>query len=289
MRIFALQLNNDLKGIETRKNYIESLIAKLDSPDFVVLPELAFCSYIGNETIWQYADVESKDTSQWAMKIADKYKTYIGVGYLEKEGNDYYNSYMIADGSRVYGIVRKCEGESYIFKRGDFGHIIAMPFGHVAVGICYDAHRKHFYDNIRDHEISLILFPHGAPSDPKKQAQERAVIDYMCQTYAEAYHVPVVYVNSVGKLDPMLGLTGKLMAKEGFVLNGLSKIYHFEGEELSSSVQEVIGLEAQLADKKRCGTIKFQGNDLIKGNFLFRKLILPKDIRDGVRFYKAKK
>ena len=39
MRIFALQLDNDIKGIKVRKEYIESLIAILPSPEFVVLPE----------------------------------------------------------------------------------------------------------------------------------------------------------------------------------------------------------------------------------------------------------
>ena len=45
MRIFALELDNDIKGIERRKAYIEGLIEKLPKPDIVVLPELAICSY----------------------------------------------------------------------------------------------------------------------------------------------------------------------------------------------------------------------------------------------------
>lgn len=40
-RIFALEIDNDIKGLEERKKYIEFLIAKLDKPDFIVLPELA--------------------------------------------------------------------------------------------------------------------------------------------------------------------------------------------------------------------------------------------------------
>ena len=39
MRIFALELNNDIKGIEQRDQYIESLIGRLPEPDLVVLPE----------------------------------------------------------------------------------------------------------------------------------------------------------------------------------------------------------------------------------------------------------
>ena len=56
MRIFALQLDNDIKGIKVRKEYIESLIAILPSPEFVVLPELAICSYMASQKVWEYAD-----------------------------------------------------------------------------------------------------------------------------------------------------------------------------------------------------------------------------------------
>ena len=73
MRIFALELDNDIKGINQRKQYIESLIAKLQRPDLIVLPELSLCSYMGSDAIWKYADDNSQMTSDWAMKIAEKY------------------------------------------------------------------------------------------------------------------------------------------------------------------------------------------------------------------------
>ena len=52
MRIYALELDNDIKGIELRKEYIESLIKNLDKPDLIVLLELSLCSYMGNSEIW---------------------------------------------------------------------------------------------------------------------------------------------------------------------------------------------------------------------------------------------
>ena len=92
MRIFALELDNDIKGLDQRKQYIESLIARLQRPDLIVFPELSQCSYMGSEATWKYADENSKMTSQWAMEMARKYNTYIAVGYLEKCEGDYYNS-----------------------------------------------------------------------------------------------------------------------------------------------------------------------------------------------------
>lgn len=148
MRIFALELDNDIKGIEPRKAYIEGLIKKLPKPDIVVMPELAICSYMASQKIWELADDCGSGTSEWTVSIAKKYNIYIGAGYLDKEKGDYYNRYMISGPDGVCGTVTKSEGESAVFKRGNFGSIIHTPFGNVGVGICYDSRRKHFYDNI---------------------------------------------------------------------------------------------------------------------------------------------
>lgn len=43
--------------------------------------------------------------------MAEKYNTYIAVGYLERKNSDYYNSYLIADKEKVYGIVEKVRGK----------------------------------------------------------------------------------------------------------------------------------------------------------------------------------
>ena len=112
MRIFALELDNDIKGIERRKAYIEGLIEKLPKPDIVVLPELAICSYMASQKIWKLADDCGRDASQWTVSIAKKYNTYIGACYLDKENGDYYNRYMIAGPDGVCGVVTKSEGES---------------------------------------------------------------------------------------------------------------------------------------------------------------------------------
>ncbi len=285
MRIFALELDNDIKGLEERKEYIESLISRLPSPDLVLLPELAMCSYLPNQQVWAYTDHNSKATSEWAMKMAARYKTFIGTGYVDYENGDYYNRYLIADGEQVYGIVTKSEAEAAVFRRGWFNNLIKTPFGNVAVAICYDSRRKHFYDNIKDEKISLIVFPHGSPADPKLDAAETANNDYFCNLYAEAFGVPVVYVNSRGKLEHMPGMMGSSMKLAGFTMNGKTKIYASSGESIVHDLDEGYGYEVTLVEKMREKEIGFYGDDLIKGNFLFRHFILKPDIKLGIRRY----
>ena len=285
MRIFALELNNDIKGIEERKKYIEGLISKLDRPELVVLPELALCSYMASRKIWNYADDKGKDTAAWAVEMAQKYSTYIGVGYLDKEGDDYYNRYMIAGPEGMCGYVTKSEGEAAVFKRGRFKSTIQTPFGIVGVGICYDSRRRFFYESVKNERLSLILFPHGAPADPRKPEQEQDENDTRCMKYVEAFGVPVVYVNSVGKLEHMPGTMGMLMKMAKFRMNGHSKIYARYSTEIPSDIPEVVASDVEVSPNKYKKDIRFYGDDILNTNWLFKKLVLGPDTRKGIRKY----
>lgn len=287
MRIFALELNNDIKGIEQRDTYIEGLIQKLTKPQLIVLPELSRCSYMASQAVWQYADDRGRETSEWAVRMARTYDTFIGVGYLDKENGDYYNRYLIAGPEGVCGSVTKSEGESAVFKQGDFGSVISTPFGTVGVGICYDSRRIHFYDNVKDAELSLILFPHGAPADPKESVKERAENDKRCGLYVDAFGVPVVYVNSKGSLEYMPGMMGAMMKKHGFRMNGMSRIYAENHEPIEVGIPEAIGAEVALSPHKRRKDIRFHGKDILPGNWLFKQLILKPDTKAGIRSYEA--
>lgn len=289
MRIFALQLDNNVKGISSRKKYIESLIASLPNPDLVVLPELAVCSYMASQKMWEYADNCGQDTAEWTISMAQKYNTFIGAGYLDKENGDYYNRYLIAGENGVCGVVTKSEGESAVFKRGDFDSIIKTPFGNVAVAICYDAKRKHFYNKVKDESICLILFPHGCPAAPQKPDEEIKTNDYFCGCYEAAFDVPVVYVNSIGELEYMPGKMGELMKKNGFLMNGRTKIYGKDCIPTDGNLPEAFGVCAEIQEKKRKGDVHFHSNDIIKGNWIFRKFILEPDTKRGIEQYEASK
>ncbi len=83
----------------------------------------------------------------------------------------------------------------------------------------------------------------------------------------------------------MMGRTGRMMAKAGFILNGMSAIYHKGGAAHSVITSEIICWTGEITPQKRKTDIRFYGEDIVKGNWLYRKLVLLPDIRDGVRFY----
>ncbi len=285
MRIFAIELDNGIKGIHKRKEYIESLIKLIPDPDLIVLPELSLCSYMASNRIWKYADDKGKDAHEWASEIARRYDTYIGIGYLAGEDGDYYNRYLIAGPEGVCGEVTKSEGESAVFKRGDFASVIETPFGRVGVGICYDSRRKHFYNNVRNEELSLILFPHASPADPKKPNTERNENDTRCMLYREGFGVPVVYVNCTGDLEYMPGKMGRMMADHGFRMNGLSRIYAPGARIIDTGNNLIKGADVDIRPGKLAKEIRFHGDDILPGNWLFKTFILKKDTEDGIIMY----
>ena len=285
MRVFALELNNDIRGLEERKAYIEGLIQRLPSPELVVLPEQALCGFIPNQTVWQYADEKGKDTTEWALRMAIRYNTYIGVGYADREYQDFYNRYMIAGPKGVCGVVTQSEGVSAVFKRGDFKHIIVTPFGKVAVAIGYDFRREPFYENIKDEAISMILVPSASPDDPAKPEQEHKNNDLRCSLYISAFDVPIVYVNSTGAMDEMPGRVGEGMKKHGFRLNGMSRIYGTHDAPIETDVPEAFGAEVPIHSKKRIKDIPFYGGYLTPGHGLYRGITVKRDTMWAIKYY----
>ena len=285
MRVFALELNNDIRGLEERKAYIEGLIARLPSPDFVVLPELAMCGFIPNQYIWQYADDKGKDTTEWALRMAIKYNTYIGVGYVDREYDDFYNRYMIVGPKGVCGAVTQEEGISAVFKRGDFKSAIVTPFGKVAVAIAYDFRREAFYENIKDEAITMIVVPSASPADPNKPEQEHKANDLRCSLYISAFDVPVVYANCTGAMDEMPGRVGARMKKHGYRMNGMSRIYSTDIETIETDVPEAIGAEVPIHSKRRIRDIPFYNGYLTPGHNLYRSITVKQDIKWAVKYY----
>ena len=80
-----------------------------------------------------------------------------------------------------------------------------------------------------------------------------------------------------------------MMMNAGFHLNGYSKIYSQEGKSLICPVKEAVGIDVVLEAKKRKSEVRFYGKNIKKGNFLFRRLILKPDIKEGIQFYEMAK
>ncbi|WP_291630019.1 hypothetical protein [Clostridium sp.] len=80
-----------------------------------------------------------------------------------------------------------------------------------------------------------------------------------------------------------------MMNNSGFILNGMSGIYSNQGSMIPTDSSEIIGWSGDISPKSLKNEITFYGNDIIKGNWLFRKFVLKADIKNGITYYEEEK
>lgn len=68
-------------------------------------------------------------------------------------------------------------------------------------------------------------------------------------------------------------------------MNGFSKIYATDGTTITCDVEEATGAGIEIVPRRRRKDIHFYGEDMIKGNWLFRQFILKPDTKAGIKIY----
>ena len=275
--------------------FVETAVAQ--GAQLVVLPELFACGYIPNPSIWQYGETLAGPTGTWLRETSRRFGVYLGAGFLEVDGADFFNSFALVDpAGELRGCARKTRAEVYCFKYGAGRHVIHTGIGVLGVGICADNHYSTFPALMARNDIDLLLMPHGSPMPYKtskviseadiEQSREKTVS--LTSLYAAALGVPVVFANAVGALQPMAGLLGKFMTPEHFRLRGFSRITDSDGTLLGALGEEEGVLVAEVTlDPARKRYIAPPDHDgwLHEGSAMTRKVMFPLDIAVGRTFY----
>jgi len=278
----------------------ESLItaAATEGADMVVLPELSGCGYIPNPSVWQYAEPVDGKTARWACELSKRFEIHVGAGFVETDGSDFYNSYLISSPSgEVCGVIRKEDAESSCFKREPGELYIDTEIGRVGVGICADNHYVDRLRRMKDANVDFVIMPHAnpAPIEASRRVSPKDLDTFREQplTIAAAYsnylRVPTVYVNAVGAFPEFDGGFGVKNFHETFQLRGGSLVVDADGT-LASRMGSEVGYavcEIQLAEcvLPVVEPDVFDGKWLHPGNKLFRHLVLPYYIQKGMKRY----
>ena len=65
----------------------------------------------------------------------------------------------------------------------------------------------------------------------------------------------------------------------------MSKIYADSAAAIDTGIPEAVGIEIVITPRNLKKEIYFYGNDLMRGNWLFRTFLLKPDIRNGITLY----
>ena len=299
LRVAAVQVASQPGQIASNHAHAMPFIetAEAQGAQLIVLPELFSCGYIPNPNIWQYGETLTGPTVAWLRETSRRLRIYLGAGFLEVDGADFYNSFALTDPEgELLSCARKTRSEVYCFKYGAGRHILHTDLGTLGVGICADNHYSTFPKLMARIGIDILLMPHGSPMPYKtskviseadiEQTKEKVIS--LGTLYAEALGVPVIFANGVGAMQPMAGLLGRFMTPEHFRLRGFSRITDSDGALLGALSEEegVLVTEVTLdpARKRYIAPPDYDGW-LHEGSAMTRRVMFPLDIAVGRAFY----
>lgn len=229
-------MNCDPGKVDSNLAHAEKFIASTvgKGAQLVLLPELMPGGYMATEEIWKDAETIKGGSVEWLLSTASRFGIYLGFSFLEAEGEDFYNSFVLASPEgKMLGRVRKnppASIEAYFYKAGSDSHVIETELGRIGVGICYENLLYNQMCFLHDAQVDLVLSPAAAgrpkpliPGDVKRF--EETLVNSR-EIYAKTLGVPMIMANRVGPLETEL--PGNLpYLKSSFP--GLSSIVDFDG------------------------------------------------------------
>jgi len=185
----------------------------------VALPEFALAGYVFTDQIWEMAEPIRGRTYRWMKSLSEKNKVYIGTCILEREGDDFYDTFILTGpGKDEFWSHRKIEPasyESYFFKGGGINQsVFQTPLGKIGVVICFDSSKAHTLLNLLKGNPDLVLMVYSCPGLPaiftKKDRQNWVEVTRGAPVrYAAILGVPVISSNKCGSFSsPLPGLPG---------------------------------------------------------------------------------
>lgn len=302
LKVAAIQTASKLGHSEINLQHTMPLIkqAKMEGAQLIVFPEMNTSGYTLTKDVWDIAEPVGGPTEQWLKNTSKTMGVYLGIGLVEAEGEDFFNTFLISSPEgEILGRVRKTQVEYIIFKAGDMkSHIVNTPIGRIGVGICADNHKVFLAEFMQEEEVDLLLMPHAwpVPFKTSRIISQQDIIDTQekqnnyPKLYAKMLGVPVIFVNHVGPIEggKWLGIIGRLMNSEYFRYGESSTIIDSNMDVLAQLEQKegIIVADITLnSSKKIKGEIKSYGGWIDEGNPLMRKVILPFEIARGKLSY----
>lgn len=216
-------LNGDYEGNRKRAGEFINDAAKKGAR-LIVLPEFALVGYIYADKIWKEAEVLPGRTSRWLGRLCDQNDAYIATCILERNGKDFYDTFILCGPGGKLWSHRKVEPAGYeaFFFRGAGPNecVFDTPIGKVGVAICFDTSKSYSIKGLSAKRPDILLILYSCPTTPgffPLRYRENWIKTYhdTPAIFTKHLQVPVVSCNKTGNfLSPMpIGLGMQFNAK----------------------------------------------------------------------------
>jgi N-carbamoylputrescine amidase len=205
LRVGIVQMHSLDHDIEGNLKHATTLAdgAAARGAKLILFPELMPTgSYMYFDT-WDAAEPTHGKTVQWLKATARRLDIWLGAGFLEADGADFYDTFVLATPKgEEAGRVRKqipAQGEAYFFRGYAGPHVIETPIGRIGVGICAENFYCFLASEMRTQSADIILMPHSAVDMSESGGLSSPPGTHLALWYARKLGVPVAMVNKVGR------------------------------------------------------------------------------------------
>ena len=239
--IACVQLDCRLGDVETNRSNVVGRIrdAAQASAELVIFPECALTGYCFNslEEAAEFAEPVPGPSSDMIAEVCRETHTHAVVGFIEKDGDRFFNAAMLVGPNGPLGTYRKVHlpfiGVDRFLTAGDRPFAVAeLPLGKIGINICYDVSFPEASRALKLLGAELIVLPTNWPPDAWRNPE------FVINTRAQENHVNFAAANRVG-------------SERGWRFIGRSKVVDYNGDTLCEADGE--------AEKMVLAEIDFEG------------------------------
>ena len=245
-KITCVQMDVAIGDVEAnRRRIVERMRTAAESgAELVVFPECALTGYCFDslEEATPFAETIDGRSSEAISEVCRETGAHAVVGFIEKDGPDFYNAAMLVGPDGVIGDYRKVHlpflGVDRFLTPGDKPfRIFELSFGRIGINICYDASFPEAARALKLLGAELIILPTNWPTGAWRTAE------FIINARACENHVNFAAVNRCG-------------VERGWDFIGRTKVVDFNGDTLGEASREseemlIIEVDLQEANKNK--------------------------------------
>ncbi len=235
-----------------RRKIIERLrTAAEKGAELVIFPECAVTGYCFDslEEATPFAEPFEGPSSQAIAEACRETGAFAVVGFIEKDGSNFYNAAILVGPDGPIGNYRKVHlpflGVDRFLTPGDKPfHVFDLPFGRIGINICYDASFPEAARALKLLGAELIILPTNWPTGAWRTAE------FIINARACENHVNFAAVNRCG-------------VERGWQFIGRSKVVDYNGDtlaEASRENEEMLIIEVDLQESNKNKIVNVAGS-----------------------------
>lgn len=253
LKIACVQMDVAIGDVEGNRQKILKRLreAAEQGARLVLFPECALTGYCFNslDEASPFAEPIDGPSSEAIAEACRETGAHALVGFIEKDGSNFYNAAMLLGPNGIAGSYRKVHlpflgVDRFLTPGNRLFNVVELPIGKVAINICYDASFPEAARALKLLGAELIVLPTNWPTGAWRTAE------FIINARACENHVNFAAVNRIG-------------VERGWQFIGRSKVVDYNGDtlaEASRDQEQLLFVEVDLQEANNNKIVNVAGS-----------------------------